>query len=72
MYGIPFICFIIGLFGGYFGAEHFGFQPKEVIGFVIGIVFVVISYMWIRSKESYWKNKNYMPQAVRIADKPKQ
>lgn len=70
MYGLPFICFMIGLFGGYYFSSALNIPACEAVGFITGLICVIISYMWIRSKESYWKTKNYMPQAVKIVDKP--
>lgn len=71
MYGIPFVALLAGVFLGYYGSIQLGFSNNDIIGFSIGIVFVIISYLWIRSKEEYWKSKNFIPKAIKLANKNK-
>lgn len=66
MYGIPFLCFMAGAVGGYYSSLALEIGYNELIGFAVGLVLVMLSYLWIRSKESYWKSKNFVPTAVRI------
>lgn len=66
MYGIPFISLIVGIFGGYYGSISLGVGNNELIGFCLGMLFVIITYLWIRHKESYWKSKDFVPKAIRI------
>jgi len=69
MYGIPFVSLMIGIFIGYYGSLKLGMQNNDIIGFCFGILLVIISYLWIKSKENYWKSKNFVPKAIKIADK---
>ncbi len=64
-YGIPFLSLIIGTFLGFSISEILGFGYGELVGFAFGIIFVVIAYLWIKSKEEYWKSKNFVPKAVK-------
>lgn len=66
MYGIPFISLIIGIFGGYYISKAVGIGNNEVIGFCSGMILVVITYLWIKHKEEYWKSKDFIPKAIRI------
>ena len=69
MYGIPFLAFMLGIFIGYYGALALFGSYAEICGTVLGILFVALSYGWIKSKESTWKKGNYIPKAVAIANK---
>lgn len=66
MYGIPFLSFLVGIGIGLYAAGAVGLGCKELIGFFVGIIFVALSYLWIKSKESYWKSKSFVPTAIRI------
>ena len=65
MYGLPFLSLIIGTAIGIFAAKAIGITNSELIGFIIGIVCVCVTYMWIKSKETYWKSKNFVPKAIK-------
>ncbi len=69
MYGFPFIMFLIGVFGGYYGCLKLGIAGAEYIGFGLGLVFVFIAYVIIRSQEGRLKKGNYIPKAVAIRGK---
>lgn len=69
MYGIPFVSFVIGLIGGYYISMAVGFGNNEIIGFSIGIIFVLITYFLIKKNEKHWKSKNFIPKAVKVAKK---
>lgn len=66
MYGIPFVFLITGFVIGYYGSLYIGVSHNEIIGFVSGILLVLLSFLLIRKKESYWKSKNFSPKAVKI------
>lgn len=66
MYGLPFISLLVGAFAGYYISLKLNLQYNEIIGFFTGLIFVVLSYLWIKSKESFWKSKNFIPKAVRV------
>jgi sigma-E factor negative regulatory protein RseC len=68
MYGIPFAMFMLGIFAGYFGSLKMGLGSNELIGFVIGIVLVIITYLIIKSQEKRWQKDNYVPKAIRVVD----
>lgn len=68
MYGIPFVCFVFGLLTGYYVSDFIGLGAKEIIGFFTGIVLVIFSYLWIKSKEDYWKSKKFVPTAIKTVE----
>ncbi len=69
MYGIPCIALIVGLLLGYFVLGGLiGSVAPEIVGCVTGILFTVLAFLWIHSKESRWESKKYRPIATRIAD----
>jgi len=65
MYGLPFLALIIGTVVGICGSKIIGLGNNELIGFLFGIICVCIMYLWIRSKEDYWKSKNFVPKAIK-------
>ena len=69
MYGIPFLAFILGVFLGYYGAVRLGMTNGELIGCILGALFVTVTYLLIRSQEEHWRKGNYIPKAVSKADK---
>lgn len=69
MYGIPLITLFIGFFIGYYGSTKLGYQSlQEPIGLISGFVFMVIAFLWIKSKEEQWKSQNYRPAVVEIVE----
>lgn len=68
MYGIPCGGFLAGVIIGYYGAVEFGINNGELIGLGLGILFVILSYVWIKSREAFYKKQNYIPKAVKIVD----
>ncbi|MBQ9519305.1 MAG: SoxR reducing system RseC family protein [Firmicutes bacterium] len=66
MYGFPFVMFMVGLLGGYYGCLNAGVQNPELIGFAAGIVLVVVSYALIKSQEKRWRSGNYVPKAIAV------
>lgn len=68
MYGIPFLMFMLGIFGGYYGALKYGIGYSELIGIGVGIVLVVITYLVIHSQEHRFKKANYIPKAINIVE----
>ncbi len=64
-YGIPFVFFLAGTFLGYFVSSYFNMGHNELVGFGLGIVSICVSYFWIKSREDYWKSKNFVPKAIR-------
>ncbi len=65
MYGIPLITLVAGFIVGYYGGEFLGFNG-DLIGFVLGIALVGITYSWIKSKEEKWKKGNYQPVITKV------
>lgn len=66
MYGFPFLLFLLGVFVGYYGSINMNMSNNEFWGFGIGMLFVVISYLIIRSQEKRWKKADYIPKAINI------
>ena len=69
MYGIPFACFVTGLFATYFILTDFNINNAEIISFVTGILLVLVSYLVIHRFEPHFKKDNYVPKAVNIVNK---
>ncbi len=65
MYGIPLITLIFGFFIGYYLGNNLGVSG-DFIGFISGILFLAITYNWIKSKESKWKSGNYDPVITKV------
>lgn len=68
MYGIPFAMFMVGIFGGYYGAGALGFGNGEVIGIVAGLILVIITYVAIHTQEDKFKKGNFVPKAVKVVE----
>ena len=66
MYGFPFVMFLIGLFGGYYGCLSANIPNPELIGFIVGLILVAIGYGLIKSQEKRWRSGNYVPKAIAI------
>lgn len=66
MYGIPFVMFMLGIFGGYYGAIKFGVGVPELVGIAAGVVLVIITYLVIHTQEDRFKKGNYVPKAINI------
>lgn len=70
VYGIPLIMLFIGFFAGYYGSPRIGYgSMQEPIGLMTALLFMGISFLWIRSKEAKWKNQNYRPAVVEVVEK---
>ncbi len=65
LYGIPLIMLVSGFFIGYYTADNVGLN-KDLVGFFTGIILLLLSYKWIRSKEELWKAKNFKAIAFEI------
>lgn len=68
MYGIPFVAFMVGIFGGYYGALKMGINNSEVVGVVAGIVLVIVTYLIIHSQENRFKKGNFVPKALKVVE----
>lgn len=67
MYGIPLIAFMAGILLGYFVVAPFvPMIDPSVIGFGLGLLFTLLTFLWIRSQEKRWESKKYRPVAARI------
>lgn len=68
MYGIPLLGLIIGLTGAYYGAKTLNYDDNyaQVLGAVVGLSLLALSYLGIRLKESKIKTMNkFKPVIVR-------
>lgn len=63
-YGIPFICFMIGMFTGWFLGSYFNID-NVVSAFSLGLILVIISYLviYILEKKHVF-NLKYSPQII--------
>lgn len=68
MYGIPFIAFLAGVFGGYYGAVKFNIEYAELVGIGLGIVFVLAAYGIIHTQEYRFKTGGYVPKAMNVVE----
>lgn len=70
MYGIPLIALIVGMLVGFYVISpvfHLtGTGTDEIIGFITGLLFTFLAYLWIRSQETRWSKKKYQPVATKI------
>ena len=67
MYGLPFISFVFGVGLAYQTSSFMDLLAhRELISFIIGLIFTMCTYFFIRSKEEYWKSKNYIPIATKV------
>ncbi|MBR6401331.1 MAG: SoxR reducing system RseC family protein [Firmicutes bacterium] len=66
MYGFPFVMFMVGVLGGYYGCIAAGAANAELVGFVAGLVLVAVSYGIIKSREEHWRSGNYIPKAIAV------
>ena len=66
MYGFPFVMFMVGVLAGYYGSLSAGIPNAELIGFVIGLLLVAVSYAIIKSQEKRWRKGNFVPKATAV------
>ncbi|MBS4534226.1 SoxR reducing system RseC family protein [Clostridium sp. D2Q-14] len=57
-YIVPLIMLIVGIAGGIYVFRSIGFSDYESLGFLSGLVFLVISYFILRFIDNTIKNKN--------------
>lgn len=66
MYGIPLVSLILGFIVGYISLKYTSYKSyNEIVSFIVGIVFMLFSYMWIKYKEPSWKEQNILPMIIR-------
>lgn len=68
MYGIPCFMFIAGVLSGYYSSMAMGWNNGEYIGFGLGVLLVVLTYLIIRTQEPRFKKGNYIPKAINIVE----
>lgn len=66
MYGIPMLALMIGIVLGYYVLYPYLPMDREVLSFAVGILFTLLAFLWIRSKESTWDKKKIRPVAIKI------
>lgn len=69
MYGLPFIGFIAGVVGGYYGVPKLipGISPV-LPSLVLGVLGIVIAMLWIKSQNPRWESGKYRPLATKIVE----
>ncbi len=60
LYGIPLVTTVLGFFIGYYVFN------SEVVSFIMGIVFMLITYFIIKRCEGFFNNDKYIPVARKI------
>lgn len=66
MYGIPLIALLSGILIGYFAIAPVIPQfNRDLLGCFVGIIFMLLAFLWIRSQEKRWSSKKYRPIAVK-------
>lgn len=69
MYGLPFIGFIAGVVGGYYGAmKFFPGVPAFLPSLVLGALGIVIAMLWIKSQNPRWESGKYRPLATKVVE----
>ncbi len=68
MYGIPFVFFMIGIIGGYYGAGFLGLGNEALFSIGAAVILTAISYIIIHLNEGKWSNGRFLPIASKIAD----
>ena len=68
MYGIPFVCFVVGVIASYFILTSLQAANIEIISFIVGLVLVVVSYLIIHRFEPHFKSDNYVPKATAVVE----
>ena len=66
MYGIPFLAFMAGIGIGYFLGGMQQAIGREIVSFIVGLIFTFIAFGWIKSQEKRWASKKYRPVAARL------
>ena len=69
MYGLPFIGFIAGVVGGYYGLAKVlpGIAPV-VPSLILGVLGIVVAMLWIKSQNPRWESGKYRPLATKIVE----
>ncbi len=67
LYGIPLLTLMVGFGLGYYVAPMFNFN-QDLFSFIVGLVFLGITYAWIKSKEEVWKSQNYEPVILKVVE----
>lgn len=67
-YGLPLLCFLAGLGGGYFLLSRLSISPVlvEIGSFLFGMVLTMVAFFGIRSQEKRWASQRYRPVASKI------
>ncbi len=69
MYGLPFLGFIAGIVGGYFGIPRLLPTINPVLpSLVLGVLGIVVVMLWIKSQNPRWESGKYRPLATKIVE----
>ena len=69
MYGIPFVGFVGGIMLGYFAVPMvLPTIPPVFPSMTLGILGMLMAYLWIRSQQERWESGKYRPLAVKIVE----
>ena len=69
MYGLPFIGFIAGVVGGYYGTmKFFPTIPAFLPSLVLGVLGIVIAMLWSKSQNPRWESGKYRPLATKVVE----
>lgn len=69
-YGLPLLMFFIGAGTSYFIATLLSLESlRELIAFLFGIFFILVSYFFIKLHEKRWKSNVFVPIAIEVTIK---
>ena len=69
MYGLPFIGFIAGVVGGYYGGPKVLPAISPVFpSLILGVLGIVVAMLWIKSQNPRWESGKYRPLATKIVE----
>lgn len=69
MYGIPFLFFMAGILGGYYGAIYLGIGNEVLVSIGLAVALTIISFVLIHMNEKNWSDGRFLPMATKISDK---
>ena len=68
MYGIPLVTFFVGVLLGYFVISPMIPIPAPLTSLALGIIFVLLTYLWIHSQNDRWESGKYRPLATSLTE----
>lgn len=66
IYGIPLLCLLAGIFVGYLVGGSLATEVKELTAIGMGLLFMALGFLVIRSQNKKFRREKYVPKAVRV------